>query len=370
MTPRLALLAAAVLACAPNQTPVTKKGYPGNPQLGAPFTASEAPPGVWSWIDFPDTFCADGTHTGLGVNPGTGPDLLVFFDGGGACWDYVTCEVAGTAVDRNYGPAKFDADLTGFFPGSVMDRAALPAILSDATLVFVPYCTGDVHGGDYVNTYYGYGGLDSATWNHVGHANVMAFLRRLGASWSPPGKLVVAGSSAGGFGALAEYEAFRWYWPHAQGYLVDDSGPPLVGTDVDPSELAAWYNAWHLGVSLDPFCVDCRDDLSLAIASYASDYRGDRIAFLSHVQDGIMGPFLLKTPSQFEAALGRLLAARFTGVANAKVFYESGTDHMLLTSVNPGATGYLASQVTNGVALPDWLGLMVSDDPGWGNETP
>jgi pectinacetylesterase len=362
------LLAAALssAACAPNTSPITKKAYPGVPPLGAPFTIGEAPDGVWSWVPFPASVCADGSPTGLGVNPGTGPDLVVFFDGGGACWDYLTCAAVGTAVDEDYGAAKFDAEVSGYFPGSFTDRAALPPQLADATLVFVPYCTGDVHGGGRVATYRALGGLDSERWSHLGHGNVLAFLERLGATWPSPRKLVVAGSSAGGFGAVANYEAFKWYWPDADGYLVDDSGPPLVGDDIPGWMRDAWYNAWGLGVSLDPFCAGCRTDLSAAVTELARRNRGDRFAFLSHTQDGTMSLLLGgKTGSQFEEALRRAERSVFAPTENARVFLDAGSSHMLLTALDAGAAGYLASHETGGVRLDTWLGWMMEGSPEW-----
>jgi hypothetical protein len=69
--------------------------------------------------------------------------------------------------------------------------------------------------------------------------------------------VVASGSSAGGFGALANYAAFRWYWPAARSYLLDDSGPPFVGAAIPASSRSAWYACWDLGVSLDPFCPAC-----------------------------------------------------------------------------------------------------------------
>jgi hypothetical protein len=367
MRPILWLLAAALstAACSPNTSPVTKKAYPGDPPLGAPIGAGEAPEGVWSWIPFPDSVCADGSTTGLGVNPGTGPDLVVFLDGGGACWDYVTCAV-GAAVDDDYGPDKFDAEVSGYFPGSFTDRAALPPTLADATLVFVPYCTGDVHGGGHVATYRALGGLDTVRWSHLGHGNVLAFLERLGATWPSPRKLVVAGSSAGGFGAVASYEAFKWYWPDAEGFLVDDSGPPLVEDDIPAWLRDGWYNAWQLGVSLDPFCAECRTDLSAAVTELARRNRGDRFALVSHAQDATMGLLLGgKTGGQLEEALRRAEQTVFAPTSNARVFLDAGSDHMLLTALQAGTSGYLASHETAGVRLDTWLEWMVTGSPAW-----
>jgi hypothetical protein len=325
----------------------------------------------WWWIPFdgstaPEELatCADGSTTGLAVSPGTGDDLLVFFDGGGACWSYETCE-AGMAVDRRYGRTEFEAEARDFIPCSLTARANLPPALAGATIVFVPYCTGDVHGGDAVKEYGN--ALFNVTWRHLGHANVLAYLRRLGATFPAPGRLVVAGSSAGGFGALVEYEAFRWYWPDAKGYLVDDSGPALVGDDVPPAFRDAWFNSWHLGVSTDPFCLGCRDDLSAAFAELSGMHRRDRLAFLSHDRDEVMQAFMLfLSPDDFRAALLRLDRDVLAPTSNTRAFVDAGYEHMLLTPASAcGAGSYVASHAAGAVGLDAWLEQLVSDDPAW-----
>ena len=182
--------------------------------------------------------------------------------------------------------------------------------------------------------------LVSTTWNHVGHANVLAFLARLGPTFPSPRKLVVAGSSAGGFGALVNYEAFRWYWPDAQVYLVDDSGPALVKDDVPGWLRDAFYNSWRLAEALDPICLDCRSDLSAAFRELADLHPRDRIAFLSHARDPVMTAFTFSTtPGAFEAALRELEAVVFAPTDNARVFYDADGGlldaHMLLTPATP-----------------------------------
>ena len=366
----VAVVAAA--ACAPNTTPVTKKGYQGKPPLGEPIVLTDYPlltvGGVtssWRWIPFPDSTCGNGSTTGLAIDAGTTDDLLVFFDGGGACWNYATC-AAGAAVDRGYDAAKFQVEARDYIPSSITSRAHLPPALAGATIVFVPYCTGDVHGGDAVAEY----GVwpDVITWRHKGHANVMAFLKRLGATWPSPGKLVVAGSSAGGFGALVNYEAFRWYWPGAQGYLVDDSGPALVNNDVPADFRQAWFDSWNLGVATDPFCTDCRTNLSAAFTALADLHPNDRIAFVSHTQDHVMGPFMLSTGTEFEAALRRVEQDVLRPTGNVRAFYELLDDHMMLTPLAKPApidVDYTASHAVGTTSLASWLQAMVSDDGAW-----
>jgi hypothetical protein len=195
----------------------------------------------------------------------------------------------------------------------------------------------------------------------------MAYLKRLGATFPNPGKLVVAGSSAGGFGALVNYEAFRWYWPDADGYLVDDSGPALVNNDVPADFRQAWFANWRIGVATDPFCSGCRDDLSAAWLELADLHPRDRLAFISHTQDHVMGPFMLDTGSQFETDIRRLESDVIAASGNARVFFDAGSDHMLLTPVDAcGAGSYVASHAAGGttpVGLDVWLERMLSSDP-------
>jgi hypothetical protein len=301
---------------------------------------------------------------------------VIFLQGGGACWEFFTCGGAAPLLDKTattgpFGPAEFVRDVYDKYPRSWIRRANLPARLADATVVFVPYCTGDVHGGDKVTTYSSpLPGFPSVTWHHVGHANVTAFLKRLGPTFPDPGRLVVAGSSGGGFGTLVTYPDIRSRWPNAKAYLVDDSGPPLVGDAIPPSTRAAWYSSWNLGASLDPFCPGCRDDMSGALRELARRYPQDRIALLSHLQDEVIRAFyatLTLTPApaltpmpaaKFEAELRRLgTTVLDPATANGKYFFSAGTRHPMLddppvmTTPPPG--------------LPAWLDLMQSDSAEW-----
>jgi hypothetical protein len=344
----------------------------------------------WRWIPFPDSTCTDAVSdpatgrytfrtstTGLAITwgPETSSDLVVFLQGGGACWDWVTCGGAAPLVDKTaiggpFGPAEFARDIFAKYPASWIRRENLPPALRDATVVFVPYCTGDVHGGDQVTTYPPLlpGGAP-VTWHHVGHANVLAFLRRLAPTFPSPRKLVVAGSSGGGFGTLANYVTFRDRWPAAKSYLVDDSAPPLIGDAIPASTRAGWYRSWNLGASLDPFCPGCRSDLSQGLRTLLSRYPSDRMALISHLQDAVIRGFygtltLTPTPvfgpmpaATFEAELRRLGSTVVDPSPNGRTFFTQGEGHPTLE--DPGRI------TTPAPGLPAWLEQMLSDDAGW-----
>lgn len=365
-------------ACDPATTPVTKKGYDGKPPIGTTIAFEPAAEldvdgdgtgDGWWWIPFDGTtapeetaVCANGSTTGLAINPGTTDDLLVFFDGGGACWSYTTCEL-GTAVDRTYGPSKFITEALDFIPCSLTNPDLLPPSFAGATIVFVPYCTGDVHAGDNVATYEFL--LDSVTWQHKGHANMRAFMRRLSATYDPA-RLVVAGSSAGGFGAVVNYELLRWYWPAAQAFLLDDSGPALVNNEIPADSRDAWYASWRVGIALDPWCLDCRSNMSAAFTAIAELHPEDRVALVSHYHDAVMSTFMLDSGTGYADALDEVERLVLRPTPTARAFFDGGTDHMLLTPVTACAdASYVDDHEAAGITLPAWIESMLSGAPGW-----
>ncbi len=351
------LALASLLACGPSG-PSTRAAGPGPVAAGAPLTGLA--PGAWNWIPFPESACDDGSPTGVGVNPGTGPDLVVVLDGGGACWDYLTCAVLNTSSHGPFQEARFRAMEAAELPGSILDRDLPGSPFQDATLVFVPYCTGDIHGGAAVVDYAGPG--DTRTVHHVGHLNLLAYLSRLSATWPAPRKLVVAGASAGGFGAVVNYPAFRAAWPAAQAYLVDDSGPTLRAGAIPPGLLLAWYGRWRLDVALDPLCGDaCRADLSAGLAALLARYPGDRLALLSSLRDQVISGYFVLGGARFEQELRRLVAEVIAPAPGARAFLVDGATHPMLD--RPGA-------FTQGVPLVTWLAQQVGDDPAWATQSP
>ena len=337
----------------------------GTAPAGTASTAAAQPiaglqPGVWTWVDVPESACDDGSATGMGVSLGTGPDLVVFLNGGGACWDYLTCYVLSTASRGPFGRPQFEALQASALPGSFLDRDLAGNPFHDASMVFVPYCTGDIHGGDNVATYVGLEG--PRVYHHVGHANLVAFLARVAATWPSPRKLVVSGSSAGGFGALINYDTFRSYWPASRGYLIDDSGPPLEKGAVSQALLDAWYATWRLDEILDPVCGQaCRTDLSAGLAAVERKYPQDRVALLSSLQDQVIAGYYQIDGAQLESALDALATNVIAPAPSARFFFVSGNSHTMLG--NPAS-------FAQGVSLLGWLQQQLSDDVAWTSQRP
>ena len=326
--------------------------FDGGPPLGA---AISAPSGAWTWVDFPDSACDDGSTTGIGINPSaTRTNVLLYFEGGGACWDYTTCYVLNTATHGPFQKANFDAVASGM-GGSIFDRTSTQNPFQDWSYVYIPYCTGDVHTGSNVITYGS--GTFSGTYHHMGHANALAYLARLGPTFPAPEKLVVSGSSAGAGGATSNYAYARAYWPRAEMFLLADSLPFFQQGEM-PASTPTWIANWGSAAMLDALCGPaCVADLSRVYPTLRAAFPVDRMALLSSEQDGTISRYYGMGAAQYEADLNGL-ATEVLRPANIRTFFVNGSTHTML--YGPGSFS-----TTSAVGLWSWLTQMTSDDANW-----
>src|SRR6188472_1384078 len=133
----------------------------------------------WVAVEPPGAVCGNGSQYKFFVNySDVSNDLVVAFEPGGACWDYESC--TGQAGVR--GAANIDGipathmDVGGrivpFFQREYDDN-----VTRDWNMVYVPYCTGDVHTGNAVVTYEDPQGVGAPVeFHHNGHANTLAVI--------------------------------------------------------------------------------------------------------------------------------------------------------------------------------------------------
>jgi hypothetical protein len=323
---------------------------------GSPIVATT---NQWTWVDVAGSSCDDGTPTGIAVNPGTGGDLFVYFEGGGACWDYATCFVLNTTLHGPFGHAQWNAAVGGAGVGP-FDRARATNPFRASTYVFVPYCTGDLHAGTHVQAYVG--PTDTRTMRHVGRKNAELALARLRATWPSPPRVVVSGTSAGGYGASFNYALFRDAFPVARMALVDDAGPLLEGNGIPADLRAAFYSMWHLGDVVTPLCPTCADDLSGLQAALAARHPNDRLGLLSSLADPVIGAYFRLTADQFQASLNTTVKDRYAPTPNARAYLVAGTQH--------GFLPLAATTKSHDVTLDAWLDALANGGAGWDTVTP
>ncbi len=144
-----------------------------------------------------DCQCGDGADFRFYSRVADPEKVMLFFQGGGACFSLATC---------NPDDPSYTTVATGLQPESgsgVFDVENPDNPFRDWSMVFVPYCTGDVHLGDNTNTY-----GPGVTVNHKGYVNGKAAFDYMVEAFPDATEVFVTGSSAGGvpsplFGGLA-----------------------------------------------------------------------------------------------------------------------------------------------------------------------
>ncbi len=213
-----------------------------------PFVANgqpiSAPDKTWTWVPFPDSYCRDGSNAGVAVNfNGSKDDVMIFLEGGGACFDGLSCLANPSTAKQKPG-----AD-TGVF-----DRGNAKNPVKDFNFVYVPYCTGDVHAGTNAEgAVFGVLG----TQKFVGRRNMEAYLRRVVPTFPNAKRVLLTGVSAGGFGAASSAVLVQRAFPNVRVTLIDDSGPPMSGKVVAPCLQKQWRDLWGFDQSI---IADCGGD--------------------------------------------------------------------------------------------------------------
>ena len=191
----------------------------------------------WETVELPASSgatCGNGTPYRFFVNrtPFTSK-TVVMFEGGGACWDQGACK-GGTlldAVNPDGIPANYMTDWNrqahlGLVTPFTMRLHPLQSVQTQSwNIVYLTYCTGDVHTGNKVAVYDNVDPANPMAYYHRGVVNAKAVAAWMAKNLKQPEKLFLTGFSAGGVGSAALYPAFREALKPKQMSLLADSGP-------------------------------------------------------------------------------------------------------------------------------------------------
>ncbi|HVS14794.1 MAG TPA: pectin acetylesterase-family hydrolase [Thermoanaerobaculia bacterium] len=157
-----------------------------------------------------ETICSDGSPYRFFTRVADPARLMVYFQGGGGCWTGATCDPDGRPTYKRVVEAELRS-AAGIEP----EEGAMHGIFAfghpenpfaDYSVVFVPYCTGDVHLGNAVTSYTAPAGTTDegeehteheVTVHHKGWANSQAALAWTAEHFRAPQTVFVSGSSAG-----------------------------------------------------------------------------------------------------------------------------------------------------------------------------
>jgi hypothetical protein len=256
---------------------------------------------AWQKVELPGTVCGNGSQYKFFIRRTSSPNLLFMFEGGGACWDYDTCSgragVLGAAnpngISNDYMTqftAKYVSPIVnGADPGLPL-RSRTDLVTKDWNIVYMPYCTGDVHVGNNTATYVDQTGANPPlVWRHNGYANTVAAANYARTQFPSVQKLMVTGFSAGGAATSSAYYFVRRAINPARGYLLNDSGPIFLAPNVNDLSRALHTQirqSWNLNsvFSQLPGTFD-QNNFGSINRMVAMEFPNDQLAYTGYTRD-------------------------------------------------------------------------------------
>lgn len=357
-TSMAATLAATLAMACSGTSPTDAGGYDPLPQRDSSGPPIEAPLETWTWVPIAGMTCGDGSPTGIGVNLTRRSErLVVFLNGGGACWDAQTCFELHTAasIDTPFGAAEFAALRANLEAYPLFGRTA-GSPFQNASFVFVPYCTGDLHAGRVATQYTTASG--PRTVNHVGQVNLDALWPRLRELRPAADRAWLVGASAGGYGAMLEQTRMRFAFGSVRVDVLSDSSHPI---DPAPARWDAMRLAWELEVPVD--CPACATGFGGWPAHLRATAPSDaRWGVLMNTRDQTIASYF--GVSQADLAT-RTLAIRdaMTAGTGQAAFVIDAASHVLTATDPP-------PQTSGGVGIAAWVRQFAIRDAAWGSVGP
>lgn len=144
---------------------------------------------------------------------------LIYFNGGGACWNDATCLTSLVVGERPVYNPTIEQENSPEVVGGILDLAREDNPFREWNIIFIPYCTGDAHIGSrdmlYSDPLGHVNSGEPVMVQHRGFDNFMAVREWIRHSFDRKHAkhLMVAGSSAGSYGALLHFPRLHGLFP-------------------------------------------------------------------------------------------------------------------------------------------------------------
>jgi len=204
-------------------------------------------------------------------------DLLIYLQGGGACWEDL-CAASPEAA-----------------PGIPTQGALSPTLAAnpfkDWDVGYVPYCDGSLFAGDIdVDE----DGDDQPDRYHRGLLNLSAAYGVIAADYPDPDRIVLVGASAGSYGTIFGAALLRAVYPDTRIDVVADAGLALGKPD-DEAFILGVLDDWNMTRLVPASCEACTANghLTRFITWVLDRDPNMRYAGISAVQDVVIGTLFL-----------------------------------------------------------------------------
>lgn len=291
------------------------------------------------------------------IRRGTGDGLVIFFDGGGACWDDLTCSVPWLASGRP-DDGFYKAEI---LPGDDPNRFGGIFLVNDErnpvrnwSFIFVPYCTGDVHLGSNTTRYRDVDSGEDFEIRHRGADNFRVVLAWARANMATPQRLLVTGSSAGAYGAVGNYVRIREAFPRARAVMFGDAGQGVTTPEFAELRERRWGARSARALRNSDGSAPPDD---LAVARLAALYPGDIFAQYTTANDRTQAGFYAlmgvdDACTAWAAKMRQDLAER-QHAPNFRSYVAAGDTHTILRAQR------LFSENSGGETFLNWFSALI-----------
>lgn len=315
--------------------------------LGSIQPATQVTRGDWTVYEYTEASgaaCMDGSPFRASLRPASAPtgEVMLYLQGGGACWNADNCFGVPMATTR----ATVPGSRTGIFDWT---DPANPVAGHD--IVFASYCDGSVWSGDRISSYGA---------RHWGLRNLSAALDLLKDTTGTPERLVIVGSSAGGFGTLMAAGVARVAFPEAELWVLNDSGPGIENPRLRDGMGREIREHWGFTRFMPPECTACDEQLTWLIGHQLDRDDRLRVAMFSYREDYVIGSLFLQLYSAY-APLLREVTDRLHDrhPERFRRFFVEGGLHTIVS------TRAWSAQWPHGQRFRDWFGAFLANSPDW-----
>jgi hypothetical protein len=272
-------------------------------------------------------------------------ELLIFLQGGGACWSDF-CLAVTVAPE-------------GIPLGGALDPNKPENPFADFDVTYLPYCDGSLFAGDRDAPEDDPAKIERGltTRFYRGLANLSAGLTMSHVHFPNPSRVVLAGSSAGGFGTILATALVRYVYPNVPIDVVNDAGIGIVKAG-DPAFVEKLLAEFGADAFVPADCEGCFDDGHLIglFEYFLARDENLRIAAVTSWYDYVIAEvFLALDPLVFQDSVETETGALHEAFPDRyRRFVYDGSGH---TALLGDVSGIVGTDIINGVELPSADGL-------------
>lgn len=287
--------------------------------------------------------CQDGSEYKTQTFDQGSANLVIFMEGGGACWSTL-CSSSERAQSLTQ--------------AGILDPNLADNPVRGWNQVYIPYCDGGLHASDADNDYDNDG---IAERPQRGLHNLSAALDVAVTTFPNPARILLTGQSGGGYGTTFALPLVRHLYPGVPIDVVNDSGVG-IGQPGDPSFIRMLQDDWNQSAFIPESCPDCigaDGHLTNYLKWQMDQDQNLRRSMLSSKGDFVIASAFLQIGAQRheEALVTELAEMEAAHPDRFRSWVTNGIDHTYIQR-NP-------NQTAGGVRAIDFISAQINGTDDW-----